>query len=80
MVNKVNMSANPEPGVKVDDPLETKHGMSYLEMKYNLMIHYCQFLAFYILLKLRGRKVEGHPVIGKLLHIKTLFEKLRPLD
>lgn len=49
-------------------------------MKYNLLMSYCTFLSFYLLLKVEGRPVEGHPVIGKLTHIKTLFEKLKPLD
>jgi len=58
----------------------TASGMSYLEMKYNLLMSYCTFLAFYLLLKIEGKPVENHPVINKLTHIKTLFEKLKPLD
>ena len=58
----------------------TAAGMSYLEMKYNLMISYCTFLSYYLLLKLEGKKVENHPVILRLAHIKSLLEKLRPLD
>lgn len=54
--------------------------MSYLEMKYNLLMSYCTFLAFYLLLKVEGKPVENHPVVHKLTHIKTLFEKLKPLD
>ena len=54
--------------------------MSYLEMKYNLLISYTTFLAFYMLLKVEGKPVENHPVVEKLTHIKTLFEKLKPLD
>ena len=54
--------------------------MSYLEMKYNLMMSYCTFLAFYLLLKVEGKNVDGHPVVYRLTHIKTLLEKLRPLD
>ena len=41
---------------------------------------YCTFLSFYLLLKLEGKPIEGHPVIFKLTHIKTLLEKLKPLD
>lgn len=63
-----------------DADIETKHGMSYLEMKYNLMVSYCSFLSFYLLLKLEGKDVSEHPVISKLVHIKIIFEKLRPLD
>ena len=55
-------------------------GMSYLEMKYSLLMSYCTFLAFYLLLKVEGKPVENHPVIHKLTHIKALFEKLKPLD
>jgi U3 small nucleolar RNA-associated protein 3 len=58
----------------------TKHGMTYLEMKYNLLLSYCSFLSFYILLKTEGVSTKDHPVIGKLLYIKTLLERLRPLD
>ena len=58
----------------------TAAGMSYLEMKYNLLMSYCTFLAFYLLMKVEGKNVENHPVVFKLAHIKTLFEKLKPLD
>ena len=49
-------------------------------MKYNLLMSYCTFLTFYLLLKVDGKPVENHPVIHKLTHIKALFEKLKPLD
>jgi len=55
-------------------------GMSYLEMKYNLMMSYCTFLSFYILLKCDGKDVTDHPVLHKLAHIRALFDKLKPLD
>jgi Sas10/Utp3/C1D family len=60
--------------------IETKHGMTYLEMKYNLLLSYCSFLSFYLLMKIEGKSVKDHPVIFKLAHIKTLIEKLKPLD
>jgi hypothetical protein len=54
--------------------------MQYLEMKYNLMMSYCTFLAFYLLLKIDGKQVSDHPVIYRIAHIKSLQEKLAPLD
>lgn len=54
--------------------------MSYLEMKYNLMLTYCNLLNFYILLKLEGGDIRKHPVVRRLIHFKLLLEKLRPLD
>jgi len=49
-------------------------------MKHNLMLSYCSFMIFYLLLKVEGKPTDKHPVIYKLAHIKTLFEKLKPLD
>ena len=54
--------------------------MTYLEMKYNLLLSYLQFLSIVILLKLEGKPLRDHPVIPRLLHIKLLLERLRPLD
>jgi hypothetical protein len=65
---------------KAGEIKSTAAGMSYLEMKYNLLMSYCTFLAFYLLMKVEGKPVENHPVVYKLAHIKTLFEKLKPLD
>jgi len=67
-------------GAADDQILVTRDGMSFLEMKYNLMLTYCQMINFYMLLKLEGRDVSSHPVIDRLLHLKLLLEKVRPLD
>ena len=50
VLERIRVSANQEG----ENPIETKHGMSYLEMKYNLMLSYCSFLTYYMLLKLEG--------------------------
>jgi hypothetical protein len=44
------------------------------------MMSYCTFLSFYVLLKLDGKDVTNHPVLFKLAHMRTLLEKLKPLD
>ena len=58
----------------------TAAGISYLEMKHSLMMSYCTFLSFYLLMKEEGKDVTDHPVLYRLTHIKTLLEKLKPLD
>jgi hypothetical protein len=57
-----------------------KNVMTFLEMKHNLMLSYCTYLSFYLLLKVEGKSVKDHPVIFKLAHIKSLLDNLRPLD
>lgn len=47
---------------------------SYMEMKYNLMMSYCTYLSFYLLMKLDGKSVQQHPVLFKLTNIKNLLD------
>jgi hypothetical protein len=54
--------------------------MSYLDVKYNLLFFYLQYLAIYLLFKLEGTNLDGHPLIERLCKIKLLLEKMRPLD
>jgi hypothetical protein len=37
-------------------------------------------INYYLLLKAEGKSVKEHPVMQSLLRIRTLLEKLRPLD
>jgi U3 small nucleolar RNA-associated protein 3 len=60
--------------------LPTASGVSYLEVKLQLLLSYCTNVAFYLLLKAEGRSVKSHPVIEQLVELRTLMEKLRPLD
>ncbi|KAJ7534374.1 hypothetical protein O6H91_13G091500 [Diphasiastrum complanatum] len=58
----------------------TKDGISYLEVKHLLLLSYCQTIVFYLLLKAEGRSVRDHPVISRLVEIRMLIEKIRPID
>ena len=51
-----------------------------MDMKHNLLLSYSTFLIFYLMLKAEGRDVKNHPVVYKLAHMKTLLEKLKPID
>lgn len=53
---------------------------SYVEMKVQLLLSYVICLVYYLLLKARGVPVSGHPVVPRLLWIRSLLEKLRPVD
>lgn len=60
--------------------LATAEGLSYLETKNILLLQYIMHLTFYFLLRAEGRSVKSHPVISRLVEIRTYLEKIRPID
>ena len=46
-------------------------GLSYLEVKQLLLLHYCLCILLFLLLKLEGKPVKDHPVILRLVEIRA---------
>jgi len=60
--------------------LPTSRGVSFLELKYHLLLQYCTNAAFYLVLKAEGHPVRDHPVIEELVRLRVIIEKLRPVE
>jgi hypothetical protein len=60
--------------------MPTEKGVSYLEVKHQLLLSYCINMVFYLLMKVEGKSVRNHPVLHQLVEIRTTLERLRPLD
>jgi hypothetical protein len=50
--------------------LPTSTGVSFLEVKYQLLLSYIGHILFYLLLKAEGKSVKDHPVMDQLHHIR----------
>ncbi|KAI3747270.1 hypothetical protein L6452_09724 [Arctium lappa] len=57
-----------------------KTGIQYMELKKQLLLSYCQAITFHLLLKSEGHSVRDHPVLARLVEIKNLLDKMKPLD
>lgn len=60
--------------------LTTDQGLSFLEMKYNMLLSYLINLTYVVLRKCSGEKIEGDPCIDRLVEIRTVLEKIKPIN
>lgn len=63
-----------------DGEIKTSKGISFLEVKYQLLLQYIANLAFIIQLKLSGKQVESHPVVQSLIELRVMLEKMKPVE
>ena len=63
-----------------EDNFDLSKGISFLDVKYNVMLSYIINLSYYFMLKLDGQKIENHPVIEQLIKDRTILEKMKPLE
>ncbi|KAG8223252.1 hypothetical protein J437_LFUL001528 [Ladona fulva] len=60
--------------------VSTEKGLSFLEVKYHMLLSYLINLTYVILRKCSGEKIEGDPAISRLVEIRTVMEKMRPME
>ncbi|KAF5288580.1 hypothetical protein FQA39_LY15359 [Lamprigera yunnana] len=60
--------------------ISTDQGLSFLEMKYHMLLSYLINLTYVVLRKCSGKTIEGDPCIDRLIEIRTVLEKIRPID
>ncbi|KAL7042781.1 hypothetical protein ACKWTF_001276 [Chironomus riparius] len=60
--------------------LSTEFGLSFLEVKYHMLLNYLINLTYVVLRKCSGQRIEKDPSIDRLIEIRTILEKIRPID
>ncbi|KAK2162041.1 hypothetical protein NP493_1544g00027 [Ridgeia piscesae] len=60
--------------------ISTAKGISFLEVKYHLLLDYLMNMTFVMCHKVNGRSIKGDPSIERLVEIRTVLEKMRPID
>lgn len=60
--------------------LSTAKGLSFLEVKYHMLLSYLINLTYVVLRKCTGEPIEADPAIDRLVELRTVLEKIRPID
>ncbi|XP_029002259.1 neuroguidin [Betta splendens] len=59
---------------------KTSKGLSFLDLRYHLLLFYLQDLTHLISLKTEGEKIKDSEALTRVVTIRTVLEKMRPLD
>lgn len=51
-----------------------------MDAKTQLFLSYMQFLYIYMLMKAQGKPIQNHPIVKRLIYIKSLLLKLKPIE
>ena len=65
--------------ISADDQDRSK-GLSFLEMKFHLVLDYLINLTYSMILKLSGKSLVDQPCIERLVELRTVLEKIRPIN
>ncbi|KAM6900390.1 neuroguidin [Xenentodon cancila] len=63
-----------------DGMFETSKGLSFLDLRYHLLLFYLQDLAHLIAIKTEGGKIKDSDALNRIVKVRTVIEKMRPLD
>ena len=62
------------------EKIQTGKGISFLEVKFHMLLEYLINLVYTLLLKVDGKRLEGESCIERLIEVRTFLEKIRPID
>ncbi|KAJ3342931.1 hypothetical protein HDU93_000590 [Gonapodya sp. JEL0774] len=59
---------------------DTSHSLSILDIKLHTHLSYVSHLLLYALIRINGLPLSTDPALDRLLELKTVLEKIRPLE
>lgn len=63
-----------------DGQLPSEKGISFLDIKNQMLLSYLIDLTYLTLIKIQGKQICGDEVINRLVEHRTVIEKMRPID
>ncbi|KAI1314944.1 hypothetical protein EDD11_001529 [Mortierella claussenii] len=60
--------------------IDTSKGLSFLEVKYHILLEYITNLSFIMYRKLNGQSIKDHPAVISLIEQRTILEKMKPVE
>lgn len=63
-----------------DGAFRTSKGLSFLDLRYHMLLFYLQDLTHLISIKTEGGRIKDSEALDRVVTVRTVLEKMRPLD
>ncbi|XP_072306621.1 neuroguidin isoform X1 [Eucyclogobius newberryi] len=63
-----------------DGAFKTSNGLSFLDLRYHLLLFYLQDLTHLVSIKTEGGQIKESEALQRIVTVRTILEKMRPLD
>ncbi|KAJ0059905.1 hypothetical protein NL108_015525, partial [Boleophthalmus pectinirostris] len=63
-----------------DGSFKTSKGLSFLDLRYHLLLFYLQDLTHLVSIKTEGGQIKDSEALERIVTVRTVLEKMRPLD
>ncbi|ORX48868.1 hypothetical protein DM01DRAFT_1291762, partial [Hesseltinella vesiculosa] len=60
--------------------MQTSKGVSFLEVKYQVLLQYITELAIFAYAKLCGKQINGTDLIESLVELRVILERMKPIE
>ncbi|KAF9424984.1 hypothetical protein BGZ94_007950 [Podila epigama] len=80
MVKEIETKLKPTIQKLETKEIDTSKGLSFLEVKYHILLEYITNLSFLMYRKLNGETIQDHGAIHALIEERTILEKMKPIE
>jgi hypothetical protein len=63
-----------------ETPFSMEKSISLINVRVEAMTEFCRFLSLLAVMKLNGDSIENHPILKRLIFLKTFLTKLKPIN
>jgi len=66
--------------IQSEKKFSVKNSISLINVRTEALIDFCRFMSLLAVMKVNGDKIEGHPIVKKLIFLKTFLARLKPIN
>ncbi|KAG0044589.1 hypothetical protein BGZ83_010178 [Gryganskiella cystojenkinii] len=80
MVKEIENKLKPTISKIESKEIDTSKGLSFLEVKYHILLEYITNLSMIMYRKLNGESIQDHGAVMSLIEQRTILEKMKPVE